>query len=527
MDIRSAASETSYDAIPYESKPFCQSHPDRLATIGRIFGMRPADVTRCRVLEMGCSSGGNIIPAACLLPGSEFVGVDLSLRQVEMGRRTIRDLGLANIRIEHADIRDIDASWGTYDYIISHGVFSWIPAVARDKMLAVAEATLAPQGIAYISYNTYPGWHMRESIRRMMLFHVRQFPDNAQKLRQARALIEFLAGNVPPTDNNPYGLLLKTELDVIKQSEDYYLFHDHLEEVNVPLYFYQFAEQAANHGLQYLGEADFSTMLTSGFPKDLSEVLKRISPNIVNTEQYMDFVRNRYFRQTLLCRKNVALKRNVTPPVVEGFLVASDAAPEPLPVDLSPETTVSFKTPEGASIKTGLPITKAALTVLCERWPRALTVSALVREASQRLGDPRADEQTNRGLLTQDLLQCYSARVVSFRTWQADFVTKAGPKPVAGPLAVHMCRQGRTAVTNLCHDLVDLDVIAQQILPALDGRNDQAALLDLLEGLIQKGRLTARQDGKLVDDPALIRASLERLLEQTLAHLSRNALLVS
>lgn len=526
MEITSVAPETSYDAIPYESNPFPQSHPDRLATLGRIFGMRPAPVTHCRVLEMGCSSGGNLIPAACLLPDSEFVGVDLSLRQVEMGRQAIRDLGLTNIRIEHADIRAIDASWGAFDYVISHGVFSWIPADIRDKMLAVAATNLAPQGIAYISYNTYPGWHMRESIRHMMLFHIRQFTDNTQKVQQARALIEFLARNVP-TENNAFGLLLKGELELIRKSQDYYLFHDHLEEINAPVYFHQFAEQAAGHGLQYLGEAEFGTMLAGGFSKDVSETLTRISPHIVNTEQYMDFVRNRYFRQTLLCRQDVVLKRNLGPADVADLLVASNAAPEKTPADLSPEAQLTFKTPDGASVQTNRPLTKAALIVLKENWPRALTLPDLLKEAARRLNNPGTDQPASRQILAADLLQCYSARVVAFHTWQGNFVTQAGEIPTAAPLPAYMCSRGRTTVTNLRHETVGLDAVAQHILPVLDGTRDRAALLDYVEELIRKGTLTARQDDKVIADPAQIRGVARQAVEQTLTRLAQNALLLN
>ena len=525
MEITSDKPETSYDAIPYESNAFPQSHPDRLATLGRIFGMHPAPVTRCRVLEMGCSSGGNLIPLACLLPESEFVGVDLSQRQVEMGRSAIRDLGLTNIRIEHADIRDIDASWGTFDYVISHGVFSWIPAEVRDRMLSVAQANLAPQGIAYISYNTYPGWHMRDSIRHMMLFHIRQFSDNTQKVQQARALIEFLAKNVP-TENNAFGLLLKGELELIKKSQDYYLFHDHLEEINAPLYFHQFMEQAAGHGLQYLGEAEFGTMLTSGFSKDVAETLARISPNIVNTEQYMDFVRNRYFRQTLLCHKDVVLKRNIGPADVEDLLAASQAVPENMPADLSPQARLTFKTPDGSSVQTNRPITKAALIVLKEKWPRAMTLPALAEEAARRLDDPKADQPAGRQMLAADLLQCYSARVVAFHTWQGNFVTEAGEKPVAAPLPVYMLRQGRIMVTNQRHEPVGLDAVAQHILPVLDGTRDRTALLDFMEELIREGKLTARQEDRVITDPVQIRSFLQQAVEQTLMRLAQSALLI-
>ena len=525
MKINSVTPQTSYDAFPYESNPFPQSHPDRLATLGRIFGMHPAPVTHCRVLEMGCSSGGNLIPAACFLPESEFVGMDLSPRQVEMGRQTIHDLGLTNIRIEHADIRNIDASWGTFDYIISHGVFSWVPAEVRDKMLAVAKANLAPQGIAYISYNTYPGWHMREAIRHMMLFHIGQFTDNAKKVQQARALIEFLSRNVP-TQNNAYGLLLKNELDLIKQSEDYYLFHDHLEEVNTPLYFHQFAEQAAGHGLQYLGEAEFGTMLASGFPKDVAKTLARISPHIIGTEQYMDFIRNRYFRETLLCHRGIRLKRNVGPADVEDLLVASRAVPAKTPADISSGAPLIFKTPDGASVQANRPLIKAALTVLRENWPRALSLPGLVKEAARLLADPTVDQPATRQSLAADLLQCYSARVVAFHTWQGNFAAQAGDKPTAARLPAYMCRHGRINVTNQRHDTVDLDAVEQQILPVLDGTRDRPALCDYVEELIRQGTLTATQDGEAIADPAQIRGSIEQIVKQTLTQLCQKALLL-
>jgi len=293
---------TTYDEVPYGSHAFSQSHPDRMATIGRLFGLSPAAVDQCRVLELGCASGGNLIPMAFCLPQSEFVGVDLSGRQVEVGQKTIRDLGLKNVRIEHASILDVDDSYGTFDYVVCHGVYSWVPADVQDKILAIASANLTPRGVAYISYNTYPGWHMRGMLRHMMLYHVRQFKGTQQRIDQAKALIDFLARNVP-TENNPYGLLLKSELGLIGRVADWYLFHDHLEEVNEPVYFHQFAERAGIHGLQYLGESDFGTMLTSKFPKEVAETLSKINKNIVSTEQYMDFLRNRQFRQTLLCHK--------------------------------------------------------------------------------------------------------------------------------------------------------------------------------------------------------------------------------
>jgi tRNA G46 methylase TrmB len=108
-------SQNSYDEVPYDSKPFVQTHPDRLATLALLFGLSPPPITHCRVLELGCASGGNLIPMACTLFESEFVGVDLSGREIEMGRETVRALGLNNIVLKHASILDIDEGWGLFD----------------------------------------------------------------------------------------------------------------------------------------------------------------------------------------------------------------------------------------------------------------------------------------------------------------------------------------------------------------------------------------------------------------------------
>src|SRR5262249_9809582 len=154
LDLNYSEHRTSYDEVPYVSQPFPQTHPDRLATLGHLFGLAPAPLTRCRVLELGCASGGNLIPIAFHLPRSEFVGIDLWRRQVEMGHEGIKELGLTNIHIAHASIQDVDPAWGKFDYIISHGVYSWVPGHVQDNLLAISAQNLAEQGIAYVSYNT-------------------------------------------------------------------------------------------------------------------------------------------------------------------------------------------------------------------------------------------------------------------------------------------------------------------------------------------------------------------------------------
>ncbi len=187
-----AEAVNTYDEVPYASLPFPDTHPDRLATVARLFGLNPPDISHCRVLELGCASGGNIMPMAELLPDSTFVGIDLSRRQIDAGQEQLKELNLSNVELRHASILDVDDSYGKFDYIICHGVYSWVPDTVQDKILAVCKQNLNPTGIAYISYNTLPGWHMRGMVRDMMRYHAGRFDDARSRIGQARALLDFL-----------------------------------------------------------------------------------------------------------------------------------------------------------------------------------------------------------------------------------------------------------------------------------------------------------------------------------------------
>lgn len=530
MPMESNRYQNSYDQVPYVSHSFPQSHPDRLATIARLFGLNSRPIDRARILELGCSSGGNLIPMAALLPQSRFVGIDLSGRQVETGQGIIRDLGLSNIRIQQASITDVDASWGEFDYILCHGVFSWVPEPVQAHIFRVCARNLAPDGVAYISYNTYPGWHRREAFRHMMLYHARQFSDPGQKVQQAKALLDFLARSLPE-DHNPYGGPgFKNDVEAIKKGPSHYIFHEYLEDENQPLYFHQFAERAAAHQLKYLGEADLSLMLTSNFPKAVTETLNRISPNIIYTEQYMDFIRNRSFRQTLLCHKSRTLERNVRAQPIENLLVASGARPaDNSEVDLNPGARQGFKSPKGTSIHTTSGLTKAALLVLRSHWPRAIGLETLFQEAMHRLGQARiqAPAQYSQQLLASEILRIYTVSMVELRTWQPDYVIAPGERPRAFALAAYQARQS-PSVTNLRHEMITLDAFNRHLIGLLDGKRDRSALMAALIEMARSGRMSVRKkDEGAITDPDALGGILEKSLENALVKLARTALLQS
>ena len=173
----------AYDEMPYPGTAQAESHPDRLATLAFLHGMTPASPDRCRVLELGCSDGGNLIPMAYALPDSQFLGLDSSAREIATGQQRIANYGLANVALRQVNILDVGPELGQFDYILACGVYSWLPAEVQDKLLQLCQQLLAPQGVAYVNYNTYPGWFLRGMARAIMLHHTRNITKPALRVK--------------------------------------------------------------------------------------------------------------------------------------------------------------------------------------------------------------------------------------------------------------------------------------------------------------------------------------------------------
>ena len=307
MSIVNSINTNSYDEVPYPSTSHVFTHPDNLATAAVLLGLTPTPVTRCRVLELGCAGGGNLIPLALELPDSTFVGIDASAVQIDEGNAAIAAVGCRNITLKQMDILEITPELGQFDYIIVHGIFSWVPVPVRDAILKICQQNLAPNGIAYVSYNTYPGWHMLGNIRGMMLYHTRNVTDPRMRIAQARELLTFMTESLTTASElsnsrliKAYAGFLQSEAEHIGSSTDSYVYHEELEAVNDPIYFHEFAAWAARHNLQYLCEANFSDVFLNDFPPQATKELLKLSHDLIELEQYMDFLRNRTFRKTLL-----------------------------------------------------------------------------------------------------------------------------------------------------------------------------------------------------------------------------------
>ena len=340
-----SSSQNPYDQVPYSSYPYAQSHPIFNAAIGKLFGLNPTPLSSARVLELGCAAGGNLLPIASYYPGSQCLGIDFSAKQIEEGQRYVADSGLTNIELRQMNILDFSSSEGTFDYIICHGVFSWIPAEVQKKILAICAEQLSPQGIAYISYNVYPGWHLRGIIRDLMNFHTRKFTEPNDRAGHARAMLDFLSKQIPE-ENNPYGMLLRREAALLEGKADSYLLHEHLEVNNHPLYFHEFAQLFTTAGLKFLSETDWGGNSLDQYGVQAAKVIQQHSQSRIDFEQYCDYFRNRTFRQTLLCRADAEIS---DVPQVEQVLQLALAGPIKVEGEskLDPQAETTFQSPHG------------------------------------------------------------------------------------------------------------------------------------------------------------------------------------
>ncbi len=416
----------------------------------------------------------------------------------------------------------MDARFGVFDYILSHGVYSWVPNAVQEKMLAICAEQLSADGIAYVSYNTLPGWRMRGMIRDLMRYHAMQFADPVQRVAQARAILDFLAKWVP-TENNAYGMLLKSELEGLQRSPDYYILHEHLEDINEPLYFHEFAARAARHGLQYLAEADFSTMLASNFPREVNDTVVRIAPDVIRQEQFMDFLRNRTFRQSLLVRQGLSVNRTLTPDRLMPLWVSAALRPVKPAPNLAAEVEEEFRAPNGGMLRTPNPITKAAMVVLARHWPGPLAFGDLLREALALLNlqghQPSPAGLTAADTLASDLLQCYAAGLLELHACPSNFVIEPGARPKASPLAQWQAARGVSQVTTLRHELANIDANLGRLLQLFDGTRDRETIYRLvtdwtLAGATAKGKSRKQLAGVVRErvDQALVQIARSALL---------------
>jgi len=480
-----------YDEVPYPLLTHSSTHPDRMAVVGRLMGLHPGSPDACTVLELGCGHGANLIAMAELLPDSRFLGVDYSARQIQEGNDIVSSLGLKNIELRHADILDLPDALDSFDYIIAHGLYSWVPNPVREKALRLIKHSLAPEGIAFVSYNAYPGWHQLKALRDMMLYRARGISDPVEQAHAAREFISLLAES--QTEASPFAAFVRhyhssfQGRGPVPESQFVAtLLHDELSEVNDPFYFSEFVANANAAGLQFLAEADLEGSTPVGLSSDVVARLSSFAGDRIEMEQYLDFIRNRNFRRTLLCHEEAPVARTLhaNRNALAGLYVGSPARPQRRRRRDAPGS-VRFLSPEDVEYSTDQPTVQAVLRHLARVYPRVVAFEELHALASRavrgRDAPPPAEADALASVLLRNFL--YSRSLVELYVAPRHVESRVSARPRTTAFARYMANLGADSVTNVRHARVQLSNITMALVPLLDGQHDIESLLAAAEAV--------------------------------------------
>jgi SAM-dependent methyltransferase len=482
------ALEKAYNDVAYTSFPNPASHPDRLAMVATLLGLEAAPVATCRVLELACGDGINLVPVAATLPDASFVGIDFAARPIGRAQRLADNLGLTNIRLAQLDLREIPADLGKFDYVVAHGLYSWVPDEVRRHIMPLIARHLAPKGVAFVSYNTLPGCHVRRAVWEMLKYHTRAITDLPARLAAARSFLALVS--VPVAGEDAIQAALREEVRHVGQGSDATLAHDDMSEPNNPFYFHEFMEDAARSGLTFLAESTIRTMMGSGMTQEVRQAMGKLDR--LAREQYLDFAFFRRYRESLLCHAD-ALSRFVAQP---SRVLGMHAV---LPPDLRYAGGATERPDDGTEAA-------ALQRFLSTRWPNSVPVAELGQwRASAKI--PAADGKPQQSL-DQFVTELYATGALDLRMHPVAAATRAGARPEAFAAARFINRE-QEVIPNLYHEgLRHQGPLGQKLLALLDGTRTRDELLAAM------GDVLSVPNGRAQ-------------LEEVLAVLARKALLVA
>jgi SAM-dependent methyltransferase len=489
------ATVNAYDHVRYPSAPQPTSHPASISALASLYGRRFASPSGCRVLEVGCGDGTNLLSMAVMAPRSQFVGFDLAESAIAEGRATAASAGLTNIDLTVMDIKDVPDSFGEFDYIIAHGVYAWVPAPVREALMRLIGRTLAPAGLAFVSYNTMPACRERQIVRDILLDHCRGATSIAETLTEARECLEFYAAIWSEDDPLPNAMrdqVLKTLRRPLEV-----LFHDEMAEVFEPQFVSHVAAQARIHGLQYLCDCSPALNSEAFFPSEEKKELRNWAKgDWVRFEQLHDYANLVRFRQTILCRADFAIDRCIDWTRLGQLHAHGRFLPEV--IEESDSDAFVFRA-KGGKAGGHVSTTNAILGTLIARIgaadPGTIPLAGAI--AGPEIGEA--------------ILRLFLAGSLSLQTDPSPFTLTPGERPVASALARAQASRGQNKLASLRHMAVEItEPESRHFITLLDGTRTRRDLA------VEMGRLTGAPT-----------AAVAAQMDDTLIGLARAALLVA
>lgn len=528
----------AYDKRIYTSNAFPFSSPGHLRAAAHLWGLESVPLENARVLELGCAGGGNLLPFAVAYPNAHVVGIDLSSVQVEQGQRVVQALGLKNLHLHAMSLTDITPEFGEFDYIISHGVFSWVPPEVREAMMRILRENLSPNGVGYISYNTYPGWKAGDIVRDAMLLHSHSIESEEDRLSAAKAMLNLLSEGIAPS--NPLAPSLRAAVAQLRRHSDHYVAHEYLETFNNPCYLLEFVDMADQHGVTHVGEADphLEMSVTYGQNVQLNHSLVALGHSRVMRQQYLDFSAGRNFRKSLIVHQERADQILNTPDIenLTSLRWAGHYAEMEAPAN-SPKGRRSFRSYKNQPLHTREASVLAVIQALSHVWPASLDFDTLVEQARASLAPEHAkdDTEARKAVLgaLQTLFRLNSLRyTLEPSPYDAQTASGKGDAPALIPGFAHIIEQRNdpafgVGTYNLWHDTVNMRLKEAEawLLPHINGSNSRKQLATLLRDALSAGKVLDT-NGKSLKGQRNLDAAADKTVGMLLELLKRQGVLV-
>ena len=371
-----------YDEFPYKCCPIEWAAPERLALASLLHGGPRSPLDHYRVLELGCGNGANLLPLAFYRRHSNFVGIDGAKSQIDLAEARQAALDLSNLEFIHLDfLRAAERISGPFDYIIAHGVFSWVPTEVRDVLFQLCAHHLRPGGLLYLNYNTRPGWNVRGLVREFLLAQTAGETSLRARAQAAQAVAAQVVSALSGMEHH-YSQLLADEFRFVGEGEISWVGHEFLAADNHPYWRGEFLALARSHGLEYVADADFN--YGSGrIPEDLPPKLDLAGIIGRSLEDTVDLFCYRQLHSPIFTP--APWTRNPPGLIEFGNLYVASCLEPAAPDDDSVHPM--FKHPSGYEVEAREEFMRAALTRLRPLWPGGLRVAEIFPDLNQAMDD--------------------------------------------------------------------------------------------------------------------------------------------
>jgi SAM-dependent methyltransferase len=289
--------------VSYTSGFYREVAPGWMATAALLMGHRPPPSSGAFAwAELGCGQGLGANAFAAAHPQAQFWGFDFNPSHIENARRMANAAGLANAHFAEASFAELAAGaitgLPTFDYIVLHGVWSWVSAENRGHLTEFIRRHLAPGGLVYVSYNVLAGWTAMLPVQRLMRL-IGQDASGPAIARAVASLVELAKSDAAYFTAHP-GLLAR--LEQAAKQDPRYLAHEFFNASWDPVGFEDVADAMADAKCGFIGSATLTDNIDSvALPPGVAQLAAQVADPRIR-EAIRDLGAARAFRRDLYRR---------------------------------------------------------------------------------------------------------------------------------------------------------------------------------------------------------------------------------